>query len=209
MGDKKTPKSALNAAIPRFLPRFDKRICLRKQRDIIVLAGKNPAGGEKVDRESRKKICGRIQATKHWLTRAEKHFGQDASVRGEMDLLLAEAELRSTREKVAARQKPFPFGSNMDWLWAWPSASWLVAWAVRGCFGRDAAVQPAAVVMPPAAIAPLAAPSPQPPVIQAAPAKKRGGSSSGGSRATRESRAGGEQQAISRLYGIRLYHRMK
>lgn len=49
--------------------------------------------------ESRK-TCSKIQATKHWLNRAEQHFDQNASTRGELDLLLAEAELRSTRENL-------------------------------------------------------------------------------------------------------------
>ena len=44
------------------------------------------------------KAQGKIRAVKHWLTRAEKHFDLNAPVRGQMDLLLAEAELRSTRE---------------------------------------------------------------------------------------------------------------
>lgn len=51
-----------------------------------------------------KQLCkaqGKIQATKRWLNRAEEHFGRNAAVRGQMDLLLAEAELRSTRETVS------------------------------------------------------------------------------------------------------------
>lgn len=43
---------------------------------------------------------GKIQATRQWLNRAEEHFGRNAPVRGQLDLLLAEAELRSTREYV-------------------------------------------------------------------------------------------------------------
>ena len=50
--------------------------------------------------ESACKAQGKIRAAKHWLTRAEKHFDLNAPVRGQMDLLLAEAELRSTRETV-------------------------------------------------------------------------------------------------------------
>ena len=44
----------------------------------------------------------KIQATQRWLTRAEENFEQNSPVRGQMDLLLAEAELRSTRESVAS-----------------------------------------------------------------------------------------------------------
>ena len=53
------------------------------------------------------KAQGKIRATKHWLTRAEKHFDLNAPVRGQLDLLLAEAELRSTRETV---------NSHSNWL---------------------------------------------------------------------------------------------
>lgn len=48
------------------------------------------------------KIRGKILATQKWLSRAEEHFDRNASARGEMDLLLAEAELRSTRENLQA-----------------------------------------------------------------------------------------------------------
>ena len=47
--------------------------------------------------ESAGKMRNRIQAVRQWLNQAEEHFGRNAPVRGEMDLLLAEAELRSTR----------------------------------------------------------------------------------------------------------------
>jgi hypothetical protein len=56
-------------------------------------------GGEHMT-DSGCKVRGKIQATKQWLSRAEENFGQDATVRGEMNLLLAEAELRSTRETL-------------------------------------------------------------------------------------------------------------
>ena len=43
---------------------------------------------------------GKIRATQRWLNRAEEHFNRNASTRGEMELLLAEAELRSTHETI-------------------------------------------------------------------------------------------------------------
>ena len=58
------------------------------------------------------KMRGKIQATKQWLTRAEEHFDRNAPVRGEMDLLLAEAELRSTLEKSQSRPRRF----KLSWL---------------------------------------------------------------------------------------------
>ena len=50
--------------------------------------------------ETAGKMKTRIQAVRQWLNQAEEHFGRNAPVRGEMDLLLAEAELRSTRETL-------------------------------------------------------------------------------------------------------------
>ena len=61
--------------------------------------------------ESAGKVKGRIQAARQWLNQAEAHFGGNSPVRGEMDLLLAEAELRSTRETLR---------SGHGWLqWTW------------------------------------------------------------------------------------------
>ena len=57
------------------------------------------------------KAQGKIRAAKHWLTRAEQHFDLNAPVRGQMDLLLAEAELRSTRETVNSHSSWF----NLSW----------------------------------------------------------------------------------------------
>lgn len=62
--------------------------------------------------ESASKTRGRIQAVKQWLNRAEENFSHNAPVRGEMDLLLAEAELRSTRERLQAGQG----GLRMSWI---------------------------------------------------------------------------------------------
>ena len=47
----------------------------------------------------------KIRAVKQWLTRAEQHFDVDAPVRGQMDLLIAEAELRSTRNAAESNNK--------------------------------------------------------------------------------------------------------
>ena len=53
--------------------------------------------------EPRCKTQVKIRAVKHWLARAEQHFDVDAPVRGQMDLLIAEAELRSTRNAVESQ----------------------------------------------------------------------------------------------------------
>lgn len=120
--------------------------------------------------ESGQKTCGRIQATRQWLTRAEKHFSQDASVRGEMDLLLAEAELRSTREKLQAGKSAF--------IWfqhglALGIATVIVAFGLGGAywFWRDA---PAPSVMQPTAVTvPVMAPATPSAAISTAPAAVR------------------------------------
>ena len=76
---------------------------------------------------------GKIQATKQWLTRAEEHFDQNAPARGELDLLLAEAELRSTRENIPSRprrlnltliQQGFAFGIAAVLVAAGVGAAW-------------------------------------------------------------------------------------
>ncbi len=62
--------------------------------------------------ESQNRTRGKIQAAKKWLTRAEDHFDRNAPVRGELDLLLAEAELRSTRENLQSR----PGAMKLSWF---------------------------------------------------------------------------------------------
>ena len=60
--------------------------------------------------EPARKVKCRIQSARQWLNQAEEHFGRNASARGEMDLLLAEAELRSTRETLRSRRLWFTIG---------------------------------------------------------------------------------------------------
>ena len=55
--------------------------------------------------EPARKVKSRIQSARQWLNQAEEHFGRNASARGEMDLLLAEAELRSTRETLRSHRR--------------------------------------------------------------------------------------------------------
>ena len=67
----------------------------------------------------------KIRAVKHWLTRAEQHFDVDAPVRGQMDLLIAEAELRSTRNVVESNR-------------TWRKGNWrlqLIAFGVAAILG--------------------------------------------------------------------------
>lgn len=47
----------------------------------------------------------KIRAVKHWLTQAERHYGVNSPTRGQMELLIAEAELRSTRNAIESHDK--------------------------------------------------------------------------------------------------------
>jgi len=62
--------------------------------------------------ESTRRVKGRIQAARQWLNQAEEHFGRNAPARGEIDLFLAEAELRSTRETL----RPDHRWLTMNWV---------------------------------------------------------------------------------------------
>lgn len=53
------------------------------------------------------KTQGKIQATRQWLSRAEEHLEKEQATRGQLDLLLAEAEIRSTREHLAMAPSGF------------------------------------------------------------------------------------------------------
>ncbi len=55
--------------------------------------------------DKRHALCNRIQSIKQWLTRAEDSFRQENDMRGELDLLLAEAELQRLREKEGGVQE--------------------------------------------------------------------------------------------------------
>ena len=49
-------------------------------------------------KEQRNALCRRIRSVKSWLSRAEKNFDDADDMRGELNLLLAEAELQRLRE---------------------------------------------------------------------------------------------------------------
>lgn len=112
----------------------------------------------------------KIQATKQWLTRAEEHFDRNAQVRGEMDLLLAEAELRSTREKIQSHPR------KLKLSWIYQGMAFGLA-TITVAFGAGVAWwwQPERVdIIPPQVVFTTVAPIPQTqvPNISAAPVKK-------------------------------------
>ncbi len=55
--------------------------------------------------DKRHALCSSIRSAKNWLDKAEGSFRDAKDIRGELDLLLAEAELQRLREKEGFRQK--------------------------------------------------------------------------------------------------------
>lgn len=53
--------------------------------------------------EKRNVLCDRIRSAKSWLNRAEDSFGKENDVQGELNLLLAQAELKHLQEKDSSR----------------------------------------------------------------------------------------------------------
>lgn len=55
----------------------------------------------------REVICKKIEAVKNWLVSAEQNFINDNSLRGELDLMLAEAEMSDIKKTSPMRKKIF------------------------------------------------------------------------------------------------------
>ena len=111
--------------------------------------------------EPARTVKGRIQSARQWLNQAEEHFGRNAAARGEIDLLLAEAELRSTRETLRSHRRWFTIA------WVQQGTAFVLAamMAVAGAGGawwwwRDQAPLPSPAVA--GAPMPLAASDPVP-----------------------------------------------
>ena len=60
--------------------------------------------------DSKRPFVSNLESAKAWIHQAEQSFGQDADIRGELSLLLAQAELQRVREANRARQ----------WRWKYP-----------------------------------------------------------------------------------------
>ena len=60
--------------------------------------------------DSKRPFVSNLESAKAWIHQAEQSFGQDADIRGELNLLLAQAELQRVREANRARQ----------WRWKYP-----------------------------------------------------------------------------------------
>ena len=120
--------------------------------------------------ESARKVKGRIQAAKQWLNQAEDHFGRNASARGEIDLLLAEAELRSTRETLRTSQRWF----TMNWIHQGIAFSLATVLATAGLGGAWWWWREAGTATVPVTVVVAEAPVPLAPVqkIAAAPTQK-------------------------------------
>ena len=88
-----------------------------------------------------KSICEHIRNVKSSLENAEKSFRENNGMRGELDLMLAEAEIKHLREKrgwgFCLDQTAFSFACcgyrSISWLW------WLViCWNSRRTWGEVA-----------------------------------------------------------------------
>lgn len=55
-------------------------------------------------RKSDEEKVKRVRSAKAWLEKAEESFGKQSDVRGELNLMLAEAEMKQMRKK----RKTFP-----------------------------------------------------------------------------------------------------
>lgn len=92
-----------------------------------------------------------LRSARQWLTRAEESFDKNSAIRGELDLLLAQAELQHARETSRSR---------LAWYRALPlhyaiSLGLAIAVMASGAGAYWAASQHAAVPIPLAGQAPL------------------------------------------------------
>ena len=53
----------------------------------------------------RKKVCDHISAAKTWLTQAENSLDMDNDIRGDLNLMLAQAELKQAQEAQSRKKK--------------------------------------------------------------------------------------------------------
>ena len=128
--------------------------------------------------ESAGKMKSRIQAVRQWLNQAEEHFGRNSPVRGEMDLLLAEAELRSTRETLQKGHSWLKLGwlrqgvafllavaiatASMGGVWWWLQAPQPTPGAAPFVAAVAAANAPEPLLVPVRPISTAPAPAPMP-----------------------------------------------
>ena len=70
--------------------------------------------------DSKRPFVSNLESAKAWIHQAEQSFGQDADIRGELNLLLAQAELQRVREANRARQ----------WRWKYPLLRHSLAFAL-------------------------------------------------------------------------------
>lgn len=117
----------------------------------------------------------RIRCIKSSLDKAEQSFMDNKDIRGELDLMLAEAELKNLR-----RKKDRPWTWNRQVLAVCAAFLLVVAGFGGWCFARNHYRAKAQAVLPPPAAAPVVKPEqkmpvqdsvPKPAAIQKQPAK--------------------------------------
>lgn len=94
-----------------------------------------------------------LRSARQWLSKAEEAFDKDHDVRGELDLFLAQAELRHAQESNRSRRWRFPYTLLQHGL-AFGLAVTVAAVGIGGAYwfihGKDrvASVPPAAQAIP-------------------------------------------------------------
>lgn len=106
----------------------------------------------------------RIRCIKSSLDKAEQSFMDNKDIRGELDLMLAEAELKNLR-----RKKDRPWSWNRQVLAVCAAFLLVVAGFGGWCFARNHYRAKAQAVLPPPAAAPVVKPEQKMPVQDSVP----------------------------------------
>ena len=95
--------------------------------------------------QSKTQLCHRLAAARQWLHQAEESFGKKKEMQGELNLLLAQAELQHVRES-----RKLPFWLQPRWGWQGMAMAFAVLLSLSAGAGvfwaKQHATDPAAVV---------------------------------------------------------------
>ena len=90
--------------------------------------------------QSKTQLCRRLAAARQWLHQAEESFGKKQEMQGELNLLLAQAELQHVREG-----RKLPFWLQPRWGWQGMAMAFALLLAISAGVGVFWAKQNAAV----------------------------------------------------------------
>ena len=95
--------------------------------------------------QSKTQLCHRLAAARQWLHQAEESFGKKKEMQGELNLLLAQAELQHVRES-----RKLPFWLQPRWGWQGMAMAFAVLLSLSAGAGvfwaKQHAIDPAVVV---------------------------------------------------------------